>query len=114
MADAVHRFLVDKLKLSVLDWNNLPASAVVIDNIAEAERITMSGIFLFTKDDEVKNGGIRQNVPRDNVVFEAGFFAGAKGPRFILIIHERGAKLPTDLGGFVYLELNKRLDISPI
>jgi hypothetical protein len=114
MADAVHRFLVDKLKLSVLDWTNLPASNVIMDNIAEAERLTVCGIFLFTKDDEVENSGIRQDVPRDNVVFEAGFFAGAKGPKYVLLIHERGAKIPTDLGGFVYLEVKKRVEISAI
>ena len=110
MADSVRRFLIDRLKLSVLDWNDLPSSRIIMDNIVEAERRTSCGIFLFTKDDEIQNGGVRQDVPRDNVVFEAGFFAGRKNPGSILIVHERGAKIPSDLGGFVYLELKKRTE----
>jgi predicted nucleotide-binding protein len=114
-ADRVHRFLVDKLNLSVLDWRDLPASRSIIENIVMAERQTMFGVFLLTKDDrEVEKGNMRRPVPRDNVVFEAGFFAGAKGPQFDLIIHEPGAKLPSDLGGFVYLELQRASDISSI
>jgi predicted nucleotide-binding protein len=110
MADALNLFLADRLNLSVLDWHHLPTSEGIMQNIAEAERLTMCGIFLFTKDDKAG----RQDVPRDNVVYEAGFFAGAKGQQSVLIIREKGAKLPTDLGGFVYLELTKRTDISAI
>jgi hypothetical protein len=115
LADRVRRFLVDKLNLSVLDWHDLPASSFVMDNIVKAERQTMFGVFLLTKDDkEVGKGGVRRAVPRDNVIFEAGYFAGAKGPQFDLIIHEPGAKLPTDLGGFVYLESKSGSEISSI
>ena len=115
MADSLHRFLVGKLRLKVLDWHDLPASSVIIGNIETAARLTASGIFLFTKDDrQVRKDSTRDAVPRDNVIFEAGYFAGAKGTGSVLIIHEAGAKLPTDLGGFVYLEVKKRADISSI
>jgi predicted nucleotide-binding protein len=97
-----------------LDWHDLPASRFIMDNIVEAERQTMFGVFLLTKDDNQIEKESIQAVPRDNVVFEAGYFAGAKGPRFDLIIHESGAKLPIDLGGFVYLELKDGSDISSI
>src|SRR4029078_10475109 len=40
-----------------------------------------------------------QDAPRDNVVFEAGLFGGALGMRREVILHTRGAKLPTDLLG---------------
>jgi predicted nucleotide-binding protein len=85
-----------------------------MDNIVEAERRTSCGVFLFTKDDDEIRNGFGLAVPRDNVVFEAGFFAGRKEPGSILIIHERGAQIPSDLGGFVYLELKKRNGISTI
>jgi hypothetical protein len=39
---------------------------------------------------------------------------GAKGQANTLIIRERDAKVPTDLGGAIYLELTNRADISPI
>jgi predicted nucleotide-binding protein len=114
MASTVAQFLVGKLGLSVLDWHDSPASALIIQNIADAERLTMCGVFLFTRDDAMEYAGVRQDFPRDNVVYEAGYFAGAKGPRFTLIIREQGAKLPTDPGGLVYLELTERSDLSPI
>jgi len=53
-------------------------------------------------------------VPRDNVVFEAGYFAAAKGRDRVLIIKEEGAKMPADLGGNIYLTLSQRDDIRPI
>ena len=86
-----------------------------MENIVKAERRTMFGVFLLTKDDtQLEKDSVQQAIPRDNVVFEAGYFAGAKGPQFDLIVHQPGAKLPSDLGGFVYLELNNGSDISSI
>jgi predicted nucleotide-binding protein len=38
-------------------------------------------------------------VPRDNVLFEAGYFIQAKGKDRVLIVREAGAKMPADLGG---------------
>ena len=65
-------------------------------------------------DDKVGTGAKREFAPRDNVVYEAGYFAGAKGRHRSLIIREKGAKVPTDLGGILYLELAKRSSISEI
>jgi hypothetical protein len=115
LANEVHRYLTEHLNLSVLDWQEMSASQSVMDNIIKAERQTMFGVFLLTKDDkELDQGGVRRALPRDNVVFEAGYFAGAKGAQFDLIVHEAGAKLPSDLGGFVYLELKRGLGIASI
>ncbi len=48
------------------------------------------GIFLFTKDDNLADHGRPDRfVPRDNVVFEAGFFSGLRGKRHLLIIREK-------------------------
>ena len=65
-------------------------------------------------DDKVSGAAGRQSAPRDNVVFEAGYFAGAKGRHYTTIIRERTAKIPSDLGGVLYLELTDRADISGI
>ena len=48
------------------------------------------------------------------MVFEAGYFAAAKGRDRVLIIREEGAKMPADLGGNIYLSLAVRDDIRPI
>ncbi|MFY0529643.1 TIR domain-containing protein [Archangium gephyra] len=50
----------------------------------------------------------------DNAIFEAGFFMHAKGPRRTLTIREKGATMPPDLGGAIYVELKDCNDISTI
>jgi hypothetical protein len=52
--------------------------------------------------------------PRDNVVFEAGFFIHAKGKNNVLIIREHGAKFPADLGGDIYVSLDEKNNVEKI
>jgi predicted nucleotide-binding protein len=70
-------------------------------------------VFLFTRDDVL---GIQseQAAPRDNVVFEAGYFAAVKGKQRVLIIREKGSKMPADLGGDIYVPLEDRSNIGSI
>ena len=53
-------------------------------------------------------------MPRDNVVFEAGYFSALKGKAKVLIVRESGAKMPADLGGDIYAALSDKEDIEPI
>jgi len=62
--------------------------------------------FVFAQDDWTTNSPLvsappesGQASPRDNVVFEAGLFGGALGMRRTIILHAKGAKLPSDLLG---------------
>jgi predicted nucleotide-binding protein len=71
-------------------------------------------VFLFMADDKVTSIRKQQLAPRDNVVYEAGYFASAKGRPYTTIIREKGAKVPSDLGGILLLELENRSDLSPI
>lgn len=113
-AQAVHLFLKEKLDLKVRNWEiDFAAAGIIIDEIETASRLCSGGIFLFTKDDLLE-GNEMKAAPRDNVVFEAGYFAAAKGRDKVLIILEEGAKMPADLGGNIYLSLTDRNDIRPI
>ncbi len=60
------------------------------------------------------SGEVQHAAPRDNVIFEAGYFMNAKGRERVLIVREDGAKMPADVGGSIYLTLKDRADISPI
>jgi hypothetical protein len=113
-ANEVTRYLTEKLDLSVLDWRNFQPGKVVMNAIEEAECLTACGIFLFMADDFLKGGESLRGAPRDNVVYEAGYFAGAKGREHTVIIREPDAKVPSDLAGVLYLELSDRNDISKI
>jgi hypothetical protein len=113
-AQAVHLFLTERLDLRVRNWEiDFSAAGIILDEIETAARLCSGGIFLFTKDDALEGSEMRA-APRDNVVFEAGYFAAAKGRDRVLIIREEGAKMPADLGGNIYLSLSNRDDIRPI
>ena len=114
-AAAVKRF-IQSLGATVLDWKtDFIPGRTILEQIEQAAARCVGGIFLFTKDDDLAdNGQIDQAVPRDNVVFEAGYFIGQKGKRNVLIIRESGSKMPADLGGDIYAPLTNKNDISPI
>jgi len=84
----------------------------ILDEIKTASAQCSCGIFLFGKNDPLEgdNGGA---APRDNVVFEAGYFMSSKGADKCLIIREDDAKMPADLGGAIYVPL-KGSDVNAI
>ncbi|MGY3037852.1 hypothetical protein ACVIIV_007022 [Bradyrhizobium sp. USDA 4354] len=104
------------LGAEVLDWQtDFIPGRTILDQIEQAAARSIGGIFLFTKDDDLADPppGIAA-VPRDNVVFEAGYFIGLKGKNNVLIIRESGCKLPADLGGDIYAALPTQGNIQPI
>jgi hypothetical protein len=114
VANKISKFLTEKLKLRVFDWHNFRATDSIWDSIERAEQLTNCGIFLFMADDVVKVGKNSLLAPRDNVVYEAGYFAGAKKRSRSLVIREKDAKIPSDFGGIIYLTLESRLNIADI
>lgn len=114
-AASIKRYL-QSLGATVLDWQtDFIPGRTILDQIQQAACRSSSGIFLFTKDDDlVDQGETSTAAPRDNVVFEAGYFVGLKGKRNVLIIRETGSKMPADLGGDIYASLNNKVDIAPI
>jgi predicted nucleotide-binding protein len=114
-AASIKRFLLS-LGVTVLDWQTdfIPGSTI-LGQIEGAAARSIGAIFLFTKDDDLADTGRRETaVPRDNVVFEAGYFIGLKGKRNVLIIREEGSKMPADLGGDIYASLPDKSDTSSI
>lgn len=109
------KFYIEKeIGATVLDWQvDFIEGRTIIEEIEEASKRTSGGIFLFTKDDFLQSES-ELAAPRDNVVFETGFFAHAKGRERILIIKENGAKMPADLGGSIYATLADRTNIAPL
>jgi hypothetical protein len=114
-AAAIKQYLLS-LGARVLDWQtDFIPGRTILDQIEQAAARSIGGIFLFTRDDDLADHGqIDQAVPRDNVVFEAGYFIGLKGKRNVLIIRESGSKMPADLGGDIYASLANKADIAAI
>ena len=104
-AQSVHLYLTKELGLSVLDWAmDFTGGGTILEGIEDAATKCTGGIFLFTKDDPLE-GDAHQAAPRDNVVFETGYFIRAKGKERVLIIRETGAKMPADVAGTIYASL---------
>jgi hypothetical protein len=113
-AQALKTFLLS-LGVTVLDWRtDFSPARTILNQIEQAAARCSAGLFLFTKDDNlVDKGGVDKAVPRDNVVFEAGYFASLKGKDHVLIIRQPGAKMPADLGGDIYAPLSDAGGIAP-
>ena len=114
VADLIHKYLSEELKIRIFDWHDFQPGEMIWDSIERAERLTNGGIFLFMSDDSLAVGDIRKFVPRDNVICEAGYFAGAKGRSHTLIIRETSAHIPTDFDGILCLQIENRTSIEPI
>lgn len=66
-------------------------------------------VALLTADDlgRAKEGQDDTPRARQNVVFEAGYFAGRLGRARVVLLHETGVELPSDLDGIVYVPLDQ-------
>ena len=115
-AQKIKRFLTREVGVSVLDWAvDFKPARTILDQIKEASQRCGAGVFLFTADDPLP---VRKEAnyaaPRDNVVFEAGYYSALKGKSRVLIVREKGAKMPADLGGDIYASLEDKNKIDPI
>ncbi len=114
LADRMLALLESDLGATVLDWRrDFKPGRSILEEIEEARTRCTTGVFLFTKDDLLSDGASGATAsPRDNVVFEAGYFASAKGKKRVLIVRESGTRLPADLGGDIYASLEDRTDLA--
>jgi predicted nucleotide-binding protein len=77
-----------------------------------------ASIILFTSDDvgKFKDDSEFEKRARQNVIFEAGYFIGKLGREFTIILLEHGLKMPSDLAGYIYFEIDQnerwQLDIA--
>jgi hypothetical protein len=88
----------------VMPWTtSFQPGTTTLERLIEISRDVDFAAFIFAQDDWTVASNTPatpgQASPRDNVVFEAGLFGGAVGMRRTIILHAKGAKLPTDLLG---------------
>jgi predicted nucleotide-binding protein len=88
------------------------SGGTILTELERARNLCACGIFLFTEDDPLEGHGAA--APRDNVVFEAGYFMSSKGGSRCLIVRSGDAKIPADVGGSIYVSLARDGDVSAI
>lgn len=69
-----------------------------------------ASIVLFTDDDvgKYKEEEKLENRARQNVIFEAGYFIGKLGREHTIILNSPNINIPSDLQGYVYIELDAK------
>lgn len=105
--------LFTELDAKVICWfelNTFLLGKTTIESLLEQTRRCHGAIFIFDKDDEIKSNGTEHFVPRDNVIYEAGLFAGALGKEAVAICLVPGVHQITDLGGVTYLNYDPEDD----
>jgi hypothetical protein len=108
------QLLLEKRGASVLNWAmDFRAGGSILSEIENARAACSCGVFLFSEDDPLE-GTPGVAAPRDNVVFEAGYFMSSKGPAKCLIVRHGEAKMPADVGGAIYVHLSKTAEIGSI
>jgi len=115
-AGRVKEHIESRLGLRAIDWaTDFKTEEVILGQIQMAARQCKYGVFLFTPDDLVETETGRSNmVPRDNVVFEAGYFMNSHGPKRAVIIVQGDTKVLADYGGYIYVRIKDGDDMSPI
>lgn len=72
-------------------------------------------VFVWGTEDKAISRGKRTPAPRDNVVYEAGLFAGALGEHRVFVLHAKGTKIPSDyLGVTTETFIPKRLNATKL
>lgn len=101
-AEAVHASLTDVAECTEWTQGAFGLSSSTLNNLLSDLQDSDFGAFIFAADDQLNSNGDLLNVPRDNVVFEAGLFCGYLSPTrcFIAIPQSVKIHIPSDLLGF--------------
>jgi CAP12/Pycsar effector protein, TIR domain len=105
---------IESAGATVHKWEvDFRAGESILGEISTANSTCSCGVFLFSEDDRYADDP-DVTAPRDNVVFEAGYFMSTRGHDRCLIIRHGHAKMPADLGGTIYLALQRDSAVSSI
>jgi predicted nucleotide-binding protein with TIR-like domain len=111
LAKNMKRYLTEEAGMRVLDWaTDFRAGRTIMEEVARATATCRCALFLFTADDPIEGATSKTAIPRDNVLLEAGYFMSAHTARRMVVVREKGTKMPVDLGGMIYLTIEDRAD----
>jgi predicted nucleotide-binding protein len=109
MKEAVARFVSQHLKLTPVILHEQPnRGRTIIDKFESTASAVGFAIVLFSADDVCgafgdDGSGLRKPRPRQNVVFELGFFVGKLGRQSVAVLYREGVEMPSDYQGVLYI-----------
>lgn len=94
-------------KIEILDWReDINPGDHLYKKIKDFAQKAQISIFILTPDNILTlDNGVEVAVPRDNIIFEIGYFAATIGIKRTLLIIEDGVKIPDDIQGIIYIQL---------
>ncbi len=101
----VQSYLEKDLKYSTIELAQQPnLGRTVLQKLDEESNKCYAAIIIMTGDDSFDGGEIRA---RENVLHEIGFFQGKLGLSKIVLLHEEGVNIPSNIHGLVYISFPK-------
>ena len=102
---AVQTFIERDLKLPTLELAQEPNKGLtVLAKLADAADNCDSAVIVMTGDDKDESGTVRA---RENVMHEVGYFQGKYGLARVILLHEEGVNIPSNIQGLVYIPFPK-------
>lgn len=101
----IQAYVEKDLHLSTIELAQQPnLGRTVLQKLNEESSKCKIAIILMTADDLFESGEMRT---RENVLHEIGFFQGKLGLDKIVLLHEEGVNIPSNIHGLVYIPFPK-------
>ena len=107
--DTIARFL-EKLDLSPIILDEEASKGRTIHQKFLDHSTVVYAVVLFTPDDvggPADESASLHPRPRQNVIYELGFFSAKLGHRNVCVLYSNGVEIPSDLSGVIYIPLDK-------
>lgn len=101
VARALQQNLNDAFEVEIWNQGSFEVGDFNLEALLNKGKKSKFAVLILTPDDLTTVDNLQRPSPRDNVIFEMGFFLGVLGRRQAFIVHEAGSmlKLPTDIDG---------------
>ncbi|WP_027715410.1 TIR domain-containing protein [Desulfuromonas sp. TF] len=101
----VQPFIEKDVKLQTIELAQEPnAGRTIIEKLIDNSIRCDSAVIVMTGDDFTKEEEARV---RENVMHEIGFFQGSYGRKKVILLHEEGVNIPSNLSGVAYIPFPK-------
>jgi predicted nucleotide-binding protein len=96
----VQSYIERDIKIPTIELAQEPNQGrTVLGKLVEAASNCDSAVIVMTSDDLDADGQVRA---RENVLHEVGYFQGKYGPSRVILLHEEGVNIPSNIQGLVY------------
>jgi len=101
----VQPFIEKDVSLQTIELEQeVNAGRTIIEKLISNAKRCDSAVIVMTGDDHKQE---EEAKVRENVMHEIGFFQGSYGRHFVILLHEEGVNIPTNLSGVAYVAYPK-------